>query len=519
MKSIFFTIFILIPFSVFSQTSDNKITDSIVIAFKSYNVHKARLLIDKLNTEELKNVFLFQLSYYTEGQQNDKFLNQENTLINERAKIINEYLLGDYYKNRESFKNKKILSDSLAYLYYRTAFLNAKRNNDTLLINEIIPRISKHFFDYKDTCLSKLKEHQKFYSKYAKDSIDYFWESYYQNVIFMADYEKNLKEELPKLNFNKTRSYTRKVPFLKAKIYQLEGVFNNYFNKNYKKAEFHFKEAIRLYKKGDFYLSDRGVYANRINLGNFYFNINEYEKTISICEDELKLNFNRDNSNYLKDELKICNLLLKSYKKLNNDSKALFYSERKERLNDLIGRYSNAYTYEITDYRLKIKGKETEIAKLEIRNNSLNKNLYTLFPILGLTTIILIFIFYLYKRYKKKSTILEEEQSETLQKLDELKSIVIKNHIILKDKTKIYISNLMYVKADDHYLEVITENDKKHTVRGKLSQIKQELPPNFIQCHRSYIVNSNFIKQVNSTTLTLINKEHIPLSRSYKNKF
>ena len=114
---------------------------------------------------------------------------------------------------------------------------------------------------------------------------------------------------------------------------------------------------------------------------------------------------------------------------------------------------------------------------------------------------------------------MEKDQSETLQKLDELKNIVIKNHIILKDKTKVYIADLMYVKSDDHYLNIYLSNGKNHFVRGKLSHIKEELPPNFIQCHRSYIVNSNFIKQVNGDSLILIDKTQLPLSRSYKDKF
>ena len=188
-------------------------------------------------------------------------------------------------------------------------------------------------------------------------------------------------------------------------------------------------------------------------------------------------------------------------------------------LKEKIDKYNHSIAIRNIDAKSNNNEKETKISKLKNKNRDLSNTIFTLIPILGLGVLVFVFVFYLYNRYKKKSNILEEEQSETLQKLDELKNIVIKNHIILKNKTKIYISDLIYVKSDDHYLEVITQNNKKHTVRGKLSQIKQELPPNFIQCHRSYIVNSNFIKQVNSTSLVLINKEHIPLSRSYKDKF
>lgn len=113
---------------------------------------------------------------------------------------------------------------------------------------------------------------------------------------------------------------------------------------------------------------------------------------------------------------------------------------------------------------------------------------------------------------------LQEEKKESLQKIDELKRIVIKNHIVLKDKTKVYISDLMYIKSEDHYLNIFTSNGKNHIVRGKLSDIKEELPPNFIQCHRSYLVNSNFIKQKSYNSLKLLEKTEIPVSRSFKDE-
>ncbi|MBA4746867.1 MAG: LytTR family transcriptional regulator DNA-binding domain-containing protein [Muricauda sp.] len=113
---------------------------------------------------------------------------------------------------------------------------------------------------------------------------------------------------------------------------------------------------------------------------------------------------------------------------------------------------------------------------------------------------------------------LEIDQRESSKKIDELKRIVIKNHIVLKDKARVYISDLMYIKADDHYLNIFTSDGKNHYVRGKLHQIKEELPPNFIQCHRSYLVNINFIKQRSYNSLTLMEKTSIPVSRSFKNE-
>ena len=211
--------------------------------------------------------------------------------------------------------------------------------------------------------------------------------------------------------------------------------------------------------------------------------------------------------------------LSKSYEAVKEYDSSLYYFKEMNIIKEEIDKRKHSREIKRIEGEYNYEDKVKQLEELSKENSNLQTSLLSIFPLLGIVSILLVLSFYLFKRYKKKSHILEEEQSQTLQKLDELKSIVIKNHIVLKDKTKVYVSDLMYIKSDDHYLEIITQDAKKHTVRGKLSDIKEELPPNFIQCHRSYIVNSNFIKQTNSSRIILINKEQIPLSRSFRTNF
>jgi DNA-binding LytR/AlgR family response regulator len=111
---------------------------------------------------------------------------------------------------------------------------------------------------------------------------------------------------------------------------------------------------------------------------------------------------------------------------------------------------------------------------------------------------------------------IEVLHSRTVEELEKVKSIVTEGYIILKDGMKIYLNDLMYVKSEDHYLHAFSQDGKKHFVRGKLSHIQAELPPNFAKCHRSYIVNTNYIQSVQQGFLTLKNKEEIPVSRGFK---
>ncbi len=496
------------------QSPKHELTDSIVQSFKFYKINQALKRIKKLKDSRFKKIALFQYYYYKRGEFKENLLKKTTDSLTEKDKIIYNYTLGDFHKKR------KTPNDSLAFLYYNKAFSKAKEKNDTLLITIILSKLSDHFFKYKDTHLEDLKKYTNLYSLYAQDSIDMFWKNYYSIVVKIATNEKAYKKKKSSIfldsDFKNTKYYAKGSNFLKGKIYQLEGVYYNYILEKPQEAANLFKEAVSFYEQGNFYLSKRGAFDNQINYGICLYNSKKYEEAINAFENGLFTNYDVKNLNTLSEELIISKWLYKSYKKIKNQSKALYYSERKDALKDLIKKYEYAISMKKIEQKNKLQEKNTEIRILKESNNFLYTNIATLLPILGFVIIGLILTFYLYKRYKKKSTILEEEQSETLQKLDELKQIVIKNHIVLKDKTKVYITDLMYIQSDDHYLKVFTQDGKNRFVRGKLSQLKEELPPNFIQCHRSYIVNRNFIKQIHSKTIVLISKEEIPLSRTYK---
>ncbi|MEM5566540.1 LytTR family DNA-binding domain-containing protein [Psychroserpens sp. AS72] len=387
-------------------------------------------------------------------------------------------------------------------------------------LDSIYPNISKLFHDYhNENEILELDFLISIYSSSSNDSIGNFWKSYYSIIKYLEYYNQDfyLDTKIKEINFELLHKYAN-YNLLKSKAHQLEGFYYDHFFNNKEKTEYHYNKAIY------FLAVDKTSTVNDwFKLGIFFKNIEKYKKAISLFHDE-QFQYFSYNSNIYK--FKSYEGLYLCYKDLKVPDSALYYLEKMQstkntlnerELNEIVDNSKKSYK----KIKSVIENKNIKNRNKALKNSfsELQNRLHIALPILGGTIFILIFIFYLYKRYKKKSTVLEEEQSETLQKLDELKNIVIKNHIILKDKTKVYISDLMYIKSDDHYLEIVTENDKKHTVRGKLSQIKEELPPNFIQCHRSYIVNSNFIKQINSTTLTLINKEQIPLSRSYKKKF
>ena len=96
----------------------------------------------------------------------------------------------------------------------------------------------------------------------------------------------------------------------------------------------------------------------------------------------------------------------------------------------------------------------------------------------------------------------------------EIAQLVIKNHIILKDKTKVYINDLLYIKAEDHYIRVYTADGKNHLVRGKLGDLESQLPPQL--CPYSQILYHQ--SELCKTSATAIFNAYERYANSYLSK-
>ncbi len=83
----------------------------------------------------------------------------------------------------------------------------------------------------------------------------------------------------------------------------------------------------------------------------------------------------------------------------------------------------------------------------------------------------------------------------------------------------IVVENIIYLQSKDHYSEV---HNKDGTVRlhtKSLEKLLAILPPEFERTHKSYIVNMNFVKKIQSFSgstykLELTNAEILPMGRS-----
>jgi len=84
---------------------------------------------------------------------------------------------------------------------------------------------------------------------------------------------------------------------------------------------------------------------------------------------------------------------------------------------------------------------------------------------------------------------------------------------------KVSLNEIYYLESDGHYCRVHTSSEMYH-IRKTMKEVIAKLPSaNFVQCHRSYIVNIDRIKSVDLEDDCLVMEERkIPLSRREKER-
>ncbi len=91
--------------------------------------------------------------------------------------------------------------------------------------------------------------------------------------------------------------------------------------------------------------------------------------------------------------------------------------------------------------------------------------------------------------------------------------------IQLKSKAIIDLEKLGHISSNGRYLEFfIVTKDKPEIDRNTLKNILLELPNNFIQIHRSHIINLNFLRSINNNEVLLASGNILPISRSFKSQ-
>lgn len=106
--------------------------------------------------------------------------------------------------------------------------------------------------------------------------------------------------------------------------------------------------------------------------------------------------------------------------------------------------------------------------------------------------------------------------------LEKLKNQPTITHTFIKsgnEHVKINFDDIIYCKAYGDYSSIYLQNNRVITNYPLKYWDEQAEYPYFIRIHKSYLVNLNYIKHFNSTTVYLKNESELPLGRKYKENF
>ena len=81
--------------------------------------------------------------------------------------------------------------------------------------------------------------------------------------------------------------------------------------------------------------------------------------------------------------------------------------------------------------------------------------------------------------------------------------------------------HILYVEVLGHFCMLKTTDDQNtYKIRLSLEVFRKKLPEGvFSQCHRSYIVNIKYIRQIMGNNVTMANNDVIPMGRAYQQQF
>ena len=431
-------------------------------------------------------------------------------LVGKKFNALKNIKLAELYAN--------INCEDSAYATYYNVFekekinktLNQEQYKELLFQLHITESSKKNYNRDRRFFLNQLKISSK------NDASDkWFAKIEYENFIdFYADslkYQLALEKirTIQKTNFYNTNA--------KFKATTLLGLGNLYTDlKQFDLSEKILNESLLIATKNNIYLSQ--IYA-LINLG-----VNErvrgnYKKALSYLNKIDRI----PNNKY---RIKISRII--SFQKLlvyeglkdsnNSKTQEILYNKLDSLVNDFA---KNSNFYEI-DVKFLTKEKDAKIVQLNDLENRFVRNKILYGVLIFLVFLLALYSFIRWKKVDRNKSILalekeiaERKTIETKEELETVKKKSIIEHIVLKNKTQVHLDDLLYIRADDHYLELITKT-KKETTRGSLKEIENQLPPNFSRCHKSYIVNTNFIKTNTAKGIVMHNNEIIPTSRNYK---
>ena len=154
----------------------------------------------------------------------------------------------------------------------------------------------------------------------------------------------------------------------------------------------------------------------------------------------------------------------------------------------------------------------------------------TIIVLIAISLLIIAILILVYLRYQKSKsrTIALEKQNEAIKasfeklqhQLMQSKKAEPQASILVNSNQVVKLNHLEYVKSDGHYLDYFVQNEKlpiteRKTLKERISELEIS---GFLQVHRSFVINIDKVKSIQSGLVVMNTGDKIPLSRTYKQR-
>lgn len=452
---------------------------------------KAHQLATTVGSVQQRGQTSYLYSYYLIASNDfDKALEILDFNLTHKDQISYEMLGNTYYNLGSLFYLKEEYDTAIPYFMEAEHLFELAKNNtwlartqvqlSTMYAQQGNSKMERYFADASLTTLNQGK----------KGSLDKTPKTISEKITFLTE------------QLNKEKESQNAV--VKSHLHYSLG--HAYFSdKNYSEAIKWFEASIAAKQRLGY---SNLIPATKTYIAEGYIEMGQFKNAISILN-TLQISEKR------KRPLVVENLLTEAYKGIGDYKKALYHNERLSNLQDsLTALDENERIAEIT-VKYDTNGKEEQILALQKENQAAKaqlhkeRNRWVLWVILA--TLLLLSTIWMARRWKRSQRTVVKVQHEK----DVIQKKVEAEHLLLKNKKKVYLEELQFIKSDGNYVEFHLI-ERKTLDRNKLKTILSQLPPNFVRVHRSYIVNKNEIESFSSSTVFLRSGKEIPLSRTFK---
>lgn len=269
----------------------------------------------------------------------------------------------------------------------------------------------------------------------------------------------------------------------------------------YDSAQHYLFKSLRMFKE---LYNPKGIAESYSIIGDMKIAQGAYDLAIQYLDSainlsiEKKLKFKYD---------RFYSSLAKAYEEKGDYKNANKFIRFEQRYRDSLFTINSVKTIEeiLTKYEV---NKKDELIAIKSEGEAFYKSLS--FYIMIVMIILIMAILALYYRSKT-----------TQKKIDKQRAEIEQNHlqlIELKSRAVLPLEEITSIKSDGHYLEFYLANKNKPEIdRNRIKEILTDLPPSkFVQIHRSYIVNIQYIKIKYASRVLMMDGRELPVSRTYK---